>query len=135
MNGINQNAFNLVLVRLFVSNFWNAVKLSWKHRNAVGNAKLDGPFSCNRSHIGFTWKCSRNNSIAFGTYDFMYFYFSYFYDLPVLWYSWHILCETMTQHLNKAGTSTTFTKGGRLSFGNCPKKGGSDFSHKNGRSW
>ena len=53
MNGNNQNAFNLVLVRLFVSNFWNAVKLSWKHRNAVGNAKLDGPFSCNRSHIAY----------------------------------------------------------------------------------
>ena len=27
------------------------VKLSWKHRNAVGNAKVDGPFSCNRSQM------------------------------------------------------------------------------------
>ena len=27
------------------------VKPSWKRRNAVGNTKLDGPFSCSRSHI------------------------------------------------------------------------------------
>ena len=27
------------------------VKLSRKHRNAVGNAKVDGPFSCNRSQV------------------------------------------------------------------------------------
>ena len=43
-------------------NLRNSVKLSWEHRNAVGNAKLDGPFSRNRSQIVFTRTLTESNS-------------------------------------------------------------------------
>ena len=48
---------NLVLVRYFCIKLnalliiLNKVKLSVERRNAIENAKLDGPFSCNMSQI------------------------------------------------------------------------------------
>ena len=67
-------------------NLWNAVKLSWECRNAVGNAKLDGPFSCNRSHIILLHMCTINE------YNMMYSSWDIRHDKQSFLSFWVIFC-------------------------------------------
>ena len=69
-----------------MSDFWNAVKLSWKRWNAVENAKLDGPFSCNWSHL-FVIFCSIYQSYFGASLSEL----QYLYASPFLFFSFELI--------------------------------------------